>query len=38
MHLSWGFGFLVGSGRFGPPLRAILLLARERSREPSGAA
>ena len=38
MHLSWGFGFLVGSGRFGPPVRAILLLARGRSREPSGAA
>jgi len=38
MHLSWGFGFLVGAGRFGPPLRAILLLARKRSRKPSGAA
>jgi hypothetical protein len=38
MHLSWGFGFLVGSARFGPPLRAILILARGRSREPSGAA
>ena len=38
MHLSWGFGFIVGSGRFGPPLRAILRLARGRSREPRGAA
>ncbi|MGH2965716.1 MAG: glycosyltransferase family 2 protein [Solirubrobacterales bacterium] len=38
MHLSWGFGFLVGAGRFGPPLRAMLLLARKRSRKPSGAA
>ena len=27
-----------GAGRFGPPLRAILLLARKRSRKPSGAA
>jgi succinoglycan biosynthesis protein ExoA len=23
MHLSWGFGFLAGSVRFGPPLRAL---------------
>jgi succinoglycan biosynthesis protein ExoA len=23
MHLSWGAGFLAGSGRFGPPLRAL---------------
>ncbi len=38
MHLSWGFGFLAGSARFGPPFRAILLLARRRSREPSGPA
>ena len=28
MHLSWGFGFLVGSVRFGPPWRAVI---RERS-------
>jgi succinoglycan biosynthesis protein ExoA len=28
MHLSWGLGFLVGAGRFGPPVRAIALLAR----------
>jgi succinoglycan biosynthesis protein ExoA len=27
MHLSWGFGFLVGAGRFGPPLRALAILA-----------
>jgi glycosyltransferase involved in cell wall biosynthesis len=38
MHLSWGFGFLVGSAWFGPPFRAILLLARGRSHEPDGAA
>jgi succinoglycan biosynthesis protein ExoA len=38
MHLSWGFGFVVGSFRFGPPLRAIQLLARSRSRDPGGAA
>ncbi len=30
MHLSWGFGFLVGSRRFGLPLRAIANLARPR--------
>ncbi len=29
MHLSWGCGFLVGSARFGPPLRAIAMLARK---------
>ncbi len=29
MHLSWGVGFLVGARRFGLPLRALLLLARE---------
>jgi succinoglycan biosynthesis protein ExoA len=23
MHLAWGFGFLVGCVRFGPPLRAL---------------
>jgi succinoglycan biosynthesis protein ExoA len=34
MHLSWGLGFLVGSARFGPPLRAIFLLARGPSRDP----
>ncbi|HEY1275213.1 MAG TPA: glycosyltransferase family 2 protein [Thermoleophilaceae bacterium] len=28
MHLSWGFGFLAGSARFGPPLRALARLAR----------
>jgi cellulose synthase/poly-beta-1,6-N-acetylglucosamine synthase-like glycosyltransferase len=38
MHLSWGFGFLVGSARFGPPLRAILRLARGGSGGPDGAA
>jgi glycosyltransferase involved in cell wall biosynthesis len=30
MHLSWGCGFLVGVARFGPPLRAIAMLARRR--------
>jgi hypothetical protein len=25
MHLTWGFGFLVGSLRFGPPLEATAL-------------
>jgi glycosyltransferase involved in cell wall biosynthesis len=28
MHLAWGFGFLFGCVRFGPPLRAIAQLAR----------
>jgi succinoglycan biosynthesis protein ExoA len=28
MHLSWGFGFLVGCLRFGPPLRALARLAK----------
>src|SRR5215208_478595 len=28
MHLAWGFGFLFGCVRFGPPLRAIAHLAR----------
>jgi GT2 family glycosyltransferase len=28
MHLSWGAGFLAGSVRFGPPLRAAGLSAR----------
>jgi glycosyltransferase involved in cell wall biosynthesis len=37
MHLSWGFGFLAGSARFGPPLRAVALLARRRSREQGAA-
>lgn len=23
MHLSWGAGFIIGSARFGPPLRAV---------------
>jgi succinoglycan biosynthesis protein ExoA len=23
MHLAWGFGFLAGAARFGPPLAAI---------------
>jgi GT2 family glycosyltransferase len=30
MHLAWGFGFLVGCVRFGPPLRAFAHLARWR--------
>ncbi len=28
MHLSWGAGFLWGAVRFGPPLRALVMLAR----------
>ena len=28
MHLAWGFGFLFGCIRFGPPLRAFAHLAR----------
>jgi succinoglycan biosynthesis protein ExoA len=28
MHLSWGFGFLAGCVRFGPPLRALARLVR----------
>ncbi len=28
MHLAWGFGFLFGCARFGPPLRALRQLAR----------
>jgi succinoglycan biosynthesis protein ExoA len=28
MHLSWGVGFLIGARRFGPPVRALVLLAR----------
>jgi hypothetical protein len=27
MHLSWGLGFVAGSLRFGPPLRALRHLA-----------
>jgi succinoglycan biosynthesis protein ExoA len=33
MHLSWGFGFLVGCARFGIPLRALTTIIR---RKPSG--
>lgn len=33
MHLSWGCGFLVGAARFGPPLRALAMLA-PRGRRP----
>lgn len=28
MHLPWGFGFLAGSARFGPPLQALSLLVK----------
>ena len=28
MHLAWGFGFLLGCVRFGPPLRALAHVAR----------
>jgi hypothetical protein len=27
MHLAWGFGFLFGCLRFGPPMRALAHLA-----------
>jgi hypothetical protein len=30
MHLAWGFGFLFGCVRFGPPLRALAHLARRK--------
>ncbi len=28
MHGAWGAGFIVGSARFGPPLRALVTVAR----------
>jgi cellulose synthase/poly-beta-1,6-N-acetylglucosamine synthase-like glycosyltransferase len=28
MHLAWGLGFVMGSFRFGPPLRALARVAR----------
>jgi succinoglycan biosynthesis protein ExoA len=28
MHLAWGFGFLIGCIRFGPPMRALANLVR----------
>jgi hypothetical protein len=31
MHGAWGFGFLAGSVRFGPPLAALARIARRRS-------
>lgn len=31
MHLAWGFGFLFGCVRFGPPVRALAHLARRTS-------
>jgi succinoglycan biosynthesis protein ExoA len=31
MHGTWGFGFLAGSARFGPPLAALAQLARRGS-------
>jgi len=31
MHLAWGFGFLWGCLRFGPPMRALARLARRSS-------
>jgi len=30
MHGAWGFGFLAGSVRFGPPLRALARIVRRR--------
>jgi hypothetical protein len=30
MHLAWGFGFLFGCLRFGPPVRALANLARRK--------
>ena len=32
IHLSWGFGFLVGSVRFGPPARAVARVLTPRRR------
>jgi hypothetical protein len=29
MHSAWGVGFLAGSARFGPPLKALLQLLRK---------
>ena len=31
MHGAWGFGFLAGSARFGPPLAAVARIARGKS-------
>ena len=31
MHGAWGFGFLAGSARFGPPLAALARIARRTS-------
>jgi hypothetical protein len=28
MHLAWGFGFVNGSVRFGPPVAAFARMAR----------
>jgi succinoglycan biosynthesis protein ExoA len=35
MHLAWGFGFVVGCLRFGPPLQALAHLAGRSSGRPS---
>jgi succinoglycan biosynthesis protein ExoA len=35
MHLAWGFGFIAGCVRFGPPLRALAHVARS-SVSPAG--
>jgi glycosyltransferase involved in cell wall biosynthesis len=37
MHLAWGTGFIVGSTRFGVPLRAVVLASGARSRTPADA-
>jgi glycosyltransferase involved in cell wall biosynthesis len=34
MHLAWGFGFLVGCIRFGPPLQGVAMLPRRGARRP----
>jgi succinoglycan biosynthesis protein ExoA len=36
MHVSYGVGFIRGTGRFGPPLRAVLGLVRRRPSYPTG--
>jgi glycosyltransferase involved in cell wall biosynthesis len=34
IHLSWGFGFLAGFARWGPPLAALVRLVRRPARAP----
>jgi cellulose synthase/poly-beta-1,6-N-acetylglucosamine synthase-like glycosyltransferase len=35
MHLSWGFGYLLGCARFGPPLAGLIRVLRLASRSAS---